>query len=203
VQGIRVGYYLQWYGGIIAAWIAPKESSALRIANSLFIAATFLALVIQSIRMHKPKDFPIVETYIVLFLTFGSYLVLVPIYLWRIFTGCNPYWDPTRFPRVNPGRVYSFFNTLLLLAVLVFQLWFWLHQVPKLDGEECEQYGFFFWKFTLNSRVFKALNIVPCVFLLGYCVFMVLLIIWRHIGTGIHLISFTRKSNYQRIEGVS
>ncbi|KAF2186027.1 hypothetical protein K469DRAFT_573958 [Zopfia rhizophila CBS 207.26] len=155
-MGIRIGYYLQWYGTILAAWIAPEESQGLRIANSLFVTATFFAFVILTIRGHSPEEMPIVETYIILFLTFGSYLVLVPIYVWRIFTGCNPLWDPTRFPRVTPGRVYKVCNTIILVTVLIFQLWFWIHQVPKLNAEECKQYGFFFWKFALNSKPFMA-----------------------------------------------
>ncbi|KAF2258558.1 hypothetical protein CC78DRAFT_526147 [Lojkania enalia] len=166
-MGIRIGYYLQWYGAILASWIAPEESQGLRIANSLFVTATFLALVILTVRANTPEDIPIVETYIILFLAFGSYLVLVPIYIWRLFTGCNPLWDPTRFPRVNPGRVYSVCNTLLLVTVLIFQIWFWAHQVPKLNEQECRQWGFFFWKFELNRKTFIALNIIPSIFLLG------------------------------------
>jgi hypothetical protein len=177
--GIRIGYYLQWYGAILAAWIAPDESKDLRIANSLFVTATFLALVILTVRDHAPDEMPIVETYIILFLTFGSYLVLVPIYIWRMLTGCNPLWDPTRFPRVHIGRVYKVCNTIILVTVLIFQLWFWIHQVPKLDGEECPQYGFFFHKFELNSKPFKALNIIPSIFLLGVCIFTVGMVTWK------------------------
>ncbi|OCK94895.1 uncharacterized protein K441DRAFT_677132 [Cenococcum geophilum 1.58] len=171
--GIRIGYYLQWYGGILAAWIAPEESSSLRLANALFVAATFLALFIQTIQEHAEKSFPIVETYIILFLAFGSYLVLVPIYLWRIFTCCNPYLDPTRFPRVNPGRVYGYMNSVLLTAVLGFELWYWIHQVPKLATVKCVQYGFFFHKIQLNNRGFRMLNIIFCLFLLLCCITLV------------------------------
>lgn len=171
--GIRIGYYLQWYGGILAAWIAPEESSSLRLANALFVAATFLALFIQTIQEHAEKSFPIVETYIILFLAFGSYLVLVPIYLWRIFTCCNPYLDPTRFPRVNPGRVYGYMNSVLLTAVLGFELWYWIHQVPKLATVKCAQYGFFFHKIQLNNRGFRMLNVIPCLFLLLCCITLV------------------------------
>jgi hypothetical protein len=46
--GIRIGFYLQWYSAIVASWIAPSEINSLRFTNSLFIAATFLALVIQT-----------------------------------------------------------------------------------------------------------------------------------------------------------
>lgn len=142
---------------------------------------------------------PVVETYIILILAFGSYLVLVPIYIWRIFTGCNPLWDPTRFPRVNPGRVYSVCNTVLLILVLVFQLWFWIHQVPKLNVDGCRGYGFFFWKFDLNSKAFVALNIVPSLFLLGICLTTVGMIVWKTVLKGR---SWRQQGRYVALENV-
>ena len=198
--GIRIGYYLQWYGAILASWMAPSEAQDLRIANSLFVTATFLALVILTVHDHDPSDKPIVETYIILFLAFGSYLGLVPIYIWRVVTCSNPLWDPTRFPRVKPGRVYSVFNTVILVMVLIFQLWYWMYQVPKLKVQECEQYGFFFWKFRLNDKVFMALNIVPSVILLTICLSAVAKIGWKIVkkrNQGY------QRQKYQSLESVS
>jgi hypothetical protein len=145
---------------------------------------------------------PVVETYIVLFLTFSSYLVLVPIYIWRALTGFNKRWDPMRFPRVKPGRVYNVCNTVILVTVLIFQLWFWIHQVPKLEGEECPQYGFFFSRFMLNSKLFRALNIVPSIFLLGMCLYAIGMIAWRKLVKGQSLRQ-NSKGNYVPLEEVS
>ncbi|KAF2111206.1 hypothetical protein BDV96DRAFT_189022 [Lophiotrema nucula] len=179
-MGIRIGYYLQWYGSIIAAWLASEQSQGLRIANSLFVTATFIALIILTARQHSPDDLPAVETYIILFLTFGNYLVLVPIYIWRLFTGCNPLWDPTRFPRVNPGQDYTVYNTLVVVAVLIFQIWFWAQQVPQLNGVECKRYGFFFTKFVLNSTNFRGINLSFNIILLMICLTTVGVVLWKN-----------------------
>ncbi|KAF2639521.1 hypothetical protein P280DRAFT_402131 [Massarina eburnea CBS 473.64] len=77
--GIRLAYYLQWYGMILASWIAPSEVKSLAFSNDIFVAATFLALIIETAG-HVDRIQP-VEIYIVLLLTFGAYIALVPIYL--------------------------------------------------------------------------------------------------------------------------
>ena len=145
---------------------------------------------------------PVVETYIVLFLTFSSYLVIVPIYIWRAITGFNKRWDPMRFPRVKVGRVYNVCNTVILVTVLIFQLWFWFRQVPKLEGEECPQYGFFFGRFKLDSTLFRALNIVPSIFLLGLCIYGIGMIVWRKMAKG-QSVRQSGKGNYVPLEEVS
>jgi hypothetical protein len=77
--GIRIGFYMQWYGAILAAWIAPSEVPGLRFWNPLFIAATFLALLIQTVE----KTLHPVEIYTILLLTFGGYFHFVPLYIWH------------------------------------------------------------------------------------------------------------------------
>jgi hypothetical protein len=71
--GIRVGFYLQWYSCILASWISRVEVPSMRIANLMFVSATFLAMIIQTF---ENKIRP-VEIYISLLLTFGGYLYLV------------------------------------------------------------------------------------------------------------------------------
>jgi hypothetical protein len=75
--GIRIGFYLQWYSAILASSVAPSEINPLRFSNSLFIAATFLALIIQTAR----DTLDPIDIYIVSLLIFGFnfYLVRVPI----------------------------------------------------------------------------------------------------------------------------
>jgi hypothetical protein len=156
-------------------------------------------LVILTLRDHIPEEMPIVETYIVLFLTFSSYLVAVPLYIWRALTGFKKQWDPMRFPRVRVGRVYNVCNTVILVTVLIFQLWFWVRQVPKLKNEECPQYGFFFGRFKLNSTIFRFLNIVPSLFLLGLCIYGIGMIGYRKFVKG-QSVRNTSKGNYVAIE---
>lgn len=165
--GIRIGFYLQWYAVDLASWFAQSEVSGIRLTNSVFIAATFLALVVQVIL--DVSNLKVVEVYVILLLTFGYFLFFVPLYIWRLLTGYNPAFDPFRFPHVWPGRVYGILNFLLLVAVASFQLWFWFARVPQLDGQVCQEYGFFFAKIRLNKKGFEVLNIIFYFLLLLSC----------------------------------
>jgi len=178
--GIRLGYYLQWYGVILARWIAPSEVKAIGFSIDLFVAATFLALIILT--ANDVESLQPVETYIVLLLMFGSYLVLVPIYLWRLLTACDPYWDPTRYPLVNTGALQANLSFLLLLAVLVFQYWFWFDRVPDLDRYSCEQYGFLLSQVRLNSRASVVLNALMYFWLGVVCLYLLILKILHILG---------------------
>lgn len=171
--GIRIGFYIQWYSAILASWLAPSEVASIRLTINLFIAATFLALLIQVIK--NVSNLQIVEIYIILLLTFGYYLFLVPLYIWRLLTSCNPALDPSRFPLVRPGRVYSVLSFLLLTAVASFQLWFWFAQVPQLSRQGCEEYGFFFARIRLNEKAFQVVNIVFYFLLLISCAIVLLI----------------------------
>lgn len=165
--GIRIGFYLQWFAVDLASWFAPSEVNAIRLTNSIFIAATFLALIIQvSLNV---SNLQVVEVYIILLLTFGYYLFFVPLYTWRLLTGYNPALDPFRFPHVPPGRVYSELNFLLLVAVASFQLWFWFARVPQLNGKACQEFGFFFARIRMNKKGFEVLNIIFYFLLLSSC----------------------------------
>jgi hypothetical protein len=68
--------------------------------------------------------------------------------------------DPSRYPRVKIEKDYSLFNLLLIAAVSGYQVYFWADQVPKLDGQQCLEYGFLFAKMRLNERGFEAVNII-------------------------------------------
>ena len=96
--GIRLGFYLLWYGAILARWMAPSEIKSVGYTTDVFVAATFLALIILT--AEDVESLQPVETYIVLLLMFGAYLALVPMYLWRLVTACDPYWvsDCNPFP---------------------------------------------------------------------------------------------------------
>lgn len=166
---IRLGYYLQWYGGMLATLLAPDEVGNARISLGFFISATFLALIIQTVR-HQLYS---IEIYIILLLTFGAYISLLPILLWRLLTRCDPRKDPTRFPLVDPGSIHSDLHSVLLLAVTGFQLWFWIAKVPELDSLYCKRYGFIFAKVPLNDKALQVISIVVY-FLLGVSVLVML-----------------------------
>ncbi|KAK3331474.1 hypothetical protein B0H66DRAFT_97898 [Apodospora peruviana] len=166
--GIRIAFYLQWFGTILASWIARTEVPGLRLANSFFIGATFLALIIQA--SYSAPTIRAVDIYITLLLTYGSYYYYVPVYLWRIVTMCNPFWDPSRWPRVPTTVLYRRLNLILLVAVTCFQMWFWTNGVKALgSGGDCQEYGFFFTQVPLHADLFIAVNIFFAVALLICC----------------------------------
>ncbi|KAI0400633.1 hypothetical protein F4802DRAFT_475354 [Xylaria palmicola] len=152
--GIRIGFYLQWYGTIVAEWLAPKEVPNFRSTNTAFITATFIAVIILRNSLFMP------EIYIVLLLFFGSTIFNLFVFTWRLLTNFDHNWDPTRFKTSKPrGRVASLFWSLLLIAELSFSLWFWAVRIPMLDEEPCERYGFIFYKVQLNSLGFRILHL--------------------------------------------
>lgn len=164
--GIRLGFYLQWFGTILGTWVARKEVPSMRLSLSFFVAAIFLALIIQT---HHENLRP-VEIYIVLLLTFGGYLHLVPLYIWRLLIGCDPDLDPTRHVRVRSGKMFSRLNFFLLIAVCIFQMWFWIGRVQKGTQDGCTEFGFLFAKVRLNQRGFVVVNVVLYFLLLLFCV---------------------------------
>lgn len=163
--GIRVGFYLQWFGKILATWVARKEVTGMRLSESLFIAATFLALIIQTSRDNLRP----VEIYVILLLTFGGYLHFVPLYVWRLLIGCDPDLDPSRHPRVKPGKMFSRLNFSLLSTVCIFQLWFWIGKVSNIGRGGCTEFGFLFARIRLNQRGFVVVNVVLYFLLLLCC----------------------------------
>lgn len=166
--GIRLGYYLQWFGIILASPLVPDEVPNFRFALAHFMSATFLALIIQT----PQRNLYSVEIYVILLLTFGAYISLVPFFLWRLMTGCNPLLDPTRFPLVDAGPTSSDLHALRLLAVTGFQLWFWIAKVPESNGLDCVRYGFMFARVPLNNLAFQVIDIV-LYFILGIIVLVV------------------------------
>ena len=179
--GIRLGFYLQWYSAIFASWLAPSEIEGLRFTNSLFVASTFLALIVST--ASDVSNLQPVDIYITLLLTFGYYLFLVPLYAWRIVTAGNASLDPTRWPIVRPGQLFNVLTSLLLLAVGAFQLWFWAGRVTQVNSmRDCPQYGFFFARIHLNSLGFRILNLVLYSLVLLACVSLLLIFAAKEMG---------------------
>lgn len=163
--GIRVGFYLQWIGTILASWMASDEVHSMRMSNALFVSATFVALILETAR----DTLQPVEIYIVLLISFGGYLYFVPLYIWRVLTCFNPRLDPSRYPKVGTGPVYSMLNFGLLVAVSIYQGWFWLGKVRITDFGDCIEYGFMFSKVQMNALWFWTLNLALYALILLIC----------------------------------
>ncbi|KAF2453211.1 hypothetical protein BDY21DRAFT_293479 [Lineolata rhizophorae] len=155
--GLRISFYLLWYGAILATLQRPSHSEApiLRFARLAFSFGIFVALVVQTAGS-SPQP---AETYIVLLLAYGHYYALVPLTLWRLLTCCDPRLDPSRYPAVAPGPVFLALHAAHLLALTSFSLWFWAARAPGSNRPACEQYGFFFDAVPLSDDGFVAFHI--------------------------------------------
>jgi hypothetical protein len=164
--GIRVGFYAHWFGQILASWLARGEFRLLMLSQFFFTGAAFLSIVIQT----SQHNLLPVETYIVLLLAFGGYLKVVPLYLWKGFTWCEPRMDPSRYPRASTGRIFQLMNFSLMVGISVFQLWFWIRRVSAVASDGCVEFGFFFAQIPLNEKGFVVANILFNFFFIFICI---------------------------------
>jgi hypothetical protein len=181
--GIRISFYLQWTSYILAPWIAPSEVPSLRLATSLSIFVTFVALVLQVMK----DSLHAVEIHIVLLFIFGSNLIIAPALLWSFITRFDFRCDPFRVTRTKPGGpLFVHLYSILLAACCLFQLWFWTsdhgiipdrfqpeRRYPRrastgLYNSMCanSRYGFLFGKVKLGSPWLRGYNIATNLVLL-------------------------------------
>jgi hypothetical protein len=160
--GIRIAFYLQWFGMIITSWTLESDALSLKFINALTTAATSIGLVSNLERLQP------VEIYIVLLLTCGALYFTVPVYLWRLVTCCRPWWDPERWTRIKTGWLFRISTYSMYGALLSLHIWFWCRGVHvrrktdlKLDTDiECEQFGFLFVQIRLDDPGLVTLNII-------------------------------------------
>jgi hypothetical protein len=163
--GIRVAFYLLWFAAIIASWVARPVVPQIRMVLTLFVAAVFLATVLAT----GSSQLQTIEIYLLTLLFYGAYYAYIPLYLWRLASGCSPFWNPYGWRRIEPSRAWSLANFLLLVATTSFQLWFWttgINVEPNRDDDGCPEWGFFFAPVLLRNPLFIALNIVITVVIL-------------------------------------
>lgn len=157
--GIRIAFYLQWFGMIITSWALESDALNLKFINALATAATSIGLVLN-LEMLQP-----VEIYIALLLTCGALYFTVPIYLWRPVTCCRPWWDPERWTRINTGWLFRVSTCSMYGALLSLHIWFWcrgVHIKRKTDSKEieCGQFGCLFAHIRLGDPGLVTLNII-------------------------------------------
>lgn len=160
--GIRVAFYLQWFGMIVTSWTLESAARNLKLIGALTTAATSVGLVLNLERLQP------VEIYIVLLLTCGALYFTIPIYLWRLMTCCRPWWDPDRWTRTKMGWMFRALTYSMYGALLSLHIWFWCrgaHERRKTDPElgtdtECEQFGFLFTQVKLDDPGLIVFNIM-------------------------------------------
>lgn len=173
--GIRIAFYLQWFGMIVISWVFESDALNLKLINALTTAATSIGLVLNLERLEP------VEIYIVLLLTCGALYFTVPVYLWRLVTCCRPWWDPERWTRIKTGWLFRATTYSMHGALLILHIWFWcrgVHNRHKTDQTlntdmKCEQFGFLFAPVRLDDTGLVTLNVIihTTILLIGTGVF--------------------------------
>ena len=76
--GIRLGFYETWFAGILASIFSiDEEGASNRFTMSMFISATFIALIAQTAQ----KTITPIDIYMALLMTFGYFYFLIPVLL--------------------------------------------------------------------------------------------------------------------------
>ncbi|OHF01519.1 hypothetical protein CORC01_03275 [Colletotrichum orchidophilum] len=172
--GIRVAFYIQWFGAIVIEYLGMADLPDIRLIGLLFSAAAFLGLIIK---LSVATALQPADVYIVLLLAMGIYLPLVPLYLWKAATCFNRYWDPFRWSEETPSPAFKGLNFTLLLAIASLAVWYWCSFAPEHPCSG-EQYGFFFSRVSLGNKAFVAFNAIMYFVILFVC----LVVFLRKVG---------------------
>ncbi|KAF0317522.1 hypothetical protein K4K61_007196 [Colletotrichum sp. SAR11_59] len=168
--GLRVAFYIQWYGAIIVEYLEVADLPDIRLIGLLFSAAAFFGLIVKvTVATLQPAD-----VYIVFLLAMGIYFFLVPLYIWKALTCFNPYWNPFRWAKEDPSPAFKGLSFTLLLALTALGIWFWCSFVPE-NPCSSSQCGFFFSCVKLGNKAFVAFNAILCFAILLVCVVVLLL----------------------------
>ncbi|PSR91986.1 hypothetical protein BD289DRAFT_481315 [Coniella lustricola] len=172
--GIRLAFYLQWFGMILASWLIEGDALNLKFLNALTITATAIGLAVHGGNLQPA------EVHVVLLLLCGTLYFLIPVYLLRFVTCWRPWWDTERWTRLRMGWLFRTAVALLFGALLGAQIWFWssgVHYRPvgadNEDGDgdgvateqegddgDCDQWAFLLGQARIDSETVTALNIV-------------------------------------------
>ncbi|KAK2011667.1 hypothetical protein LZ32DRAFT_618977 [Colletotrichum eremochloae] len=168
--GIRVAFYIQWFGAIVVEYLEVADLPDMRFLGLLFSAAALIGLVVRlSAATLQPAD-----VYIVLLLATGIYIFLVPLYAWKAVTCFRPYWDPFRWSKETPSPAFKGLNFTLLLAITSLAIWYWCTFAPD-NPCSSKQYGFLFSRISLGNKGFIASNAIMYFVILLACVLILLL----------------------------
>lgn len=162
--GIRVAIYLEWLGIIWFNYIDQTALPDLRLLGLCLSGSMTLAVLIQSVDGFLRAS----ETYVMIVLATGGTLFLVPVYIWRVMTGCRSYWNPLYWTEEEPLRISRFINFAIVLIGACVAVRFFAGILPHLN-DSCQQYGFMFSKVSLDNWAFIALNSMLHVAVVAVC----------------------------------
>lgn len=157
--GVRAAFYTQWLGTLIMEYISEDDLSDLRFISLFSSAAASISLVIGIAN----NDLHPLDIYFLLLLAMGFYFFLMPLYVWRIITRCQPHLGPFLLTNEVHGTFYYLVTITILAANLSMGTWYYTVSLPHL-GHECRDVIFMLGKVNLES---KGYIIIGSVFYIG------------------------------------
>jgi len=130
--GVRLGFYFQWFSGLIAFVINPEDSDAQADAQTIFLLANLIALIILQV---QSQNDPV--------------RVVVPILLFYMFFGGSVSaitsattslsgWKTANKTKRIALVARQMFVQFTFLATLVYSFYFWTEGFKKFDrSNEC------------------------------------------------------------------
>lgn len=176
--GLRAAFYIQWFGALALQYLDERQLADVRLLGLCLSGGMAISLVIQVANSRLEAS----EIYVMLLLAVGSWLFLVPLYLWRAFSLCSPYWNPFRVSKEKQSPVYKFANWAVLVALASVAAWYYATFLPNLD-KDCRQYGFFFSKVSLENKAYIAFNAILYFLILAVCAVLFLM----NLGCTVHM----------------
>jgi hypothetical protein len=176
--GIRVAFYIQWFGALVMQFLDETELADMRILGLCLSGGMTLAMVIQV----ADDKLQAAEIYVMLLLAAGVWIFVVPLYIWRGLSLCSPYWNPFRASRERQSPAFKLCEWVVLVALASVAAWYYTTFLPDVD-RDCKQYGFFFNKVSLKSKVYMAFNGILYFVILLVCFVLLLM----NLGCTVHL----------------
>lgn len=167
--GIRISFYLQWFGMIITYWLLESGALNLKFLNGFTVLATTIGLAVNLEKLQPA------EIYVTLLLVCGTLYFLIPLYLLRVLTCCRPWWDTERWNRIKIGWLFRTAMFLMFGTLLGFQIWFWCTGIyirPPGTDASCQQYAFLFGQMPLDSPAITAINIIMHIAILTWGIWL-------------------------------
>lgn len=164
--GIRLAFYIDWFSVAVIEYVHEQDLADVRLLGFLLSLAVTISIIIQIIN-HGLEP---IDINIALILTMGIYILLTPIYVWRLVTCFNQYLDPLRFSQEEPPP--PFFRLLRFLLLIVntgIGVWFFTTHLAETNLD-CEQYAFFLSRMNIDSKVYIAFGAMFFIILVLACI---------------------------------
>ncbi|KAJ6443518.1 mitotic spindle checkpoint component MAD2 [Purpureocillium lavendulum] len=172
---------MNWFAALYFNHYGQEELPGVRLLGLSLSVATMCALLVQVSRIDNtdPRGGASIEPagiYIVLLLSTGTYMFLVPVYLLRLATCWNPRYSPCSWSKARKVHAFRLVEWALVVTAASTAVWFFTSHVPGLHrAARCGQYGFMFSAQPLDDNAgFLAGSAAVYILMLHVCVGKVL-----------------------------